>query len=404
MLTVVLALVLVVVALFFVLRHKQYKDLPPYEPGVIPYLGYALEFGKNPLKVATALYKKHGEVFTIKVLGERITFLASPEGHKLFLKSSDKELDQTEPYKFAVPIFGPGVIYGCDLERRLQQVKFLRGSLKTDKMLSYVNPIIEEAEAYFGKWGEKGEIDLRDALSELIILTASRCLMGSEIRNTLFEEVAELFHDLDQGLTTLSLFWPNAPTPKHRKRDKARLEMARLFGGVMRERRKHPEVVHEDVLQMLMNATYRDGTELTEEEVGGLMIALLFAGQHTSSITSTWTGLLLLHHPKHLERVLEEQERVLKEEGELNYKSLQKMKYLENSIKEALRMYPPLIFLMRKLTVDKKFKNYTLPKGDTLFLSPALSGRIESIYKKPDEFNPERFLGEHPEDEKEFSW
>lgn len=43
-----------------------------------------------------------------------------------------------------------------------------------------------------------------------------------------------------------------------------------------------------------MDAQYKDGRKLTEQEVGGMMIALLFAGQHTSSITSAWTGLLLL--------------------------------------------------------------------------------------------------------------
>jgi hypothetical protein len=32
------------------------------------------------------------------------------------------------------------------------------------------------------------------------------------------------------------------------------------------------------------------GRQLTEDEITGLLIAVLFAGQHTSSITSAWTG------------------------------------------------------------------------------------------------------------------
>jgi hypothetical protein len=35
----------------------------------------------------------------------------------------------------------------------------------------------------------------------------------------------------------------------------------------------------------------------TPGQITGLMVALLFAGQHTSSITSTWTVLHLLHNP-----------------------------------------------------------------------------------------------------------
>ena len=40
-----------------------------------------------------------------------------------------------------------------------------------------------------------------------------------------------------------------------------------------------------------------DGRELSEDEITGMLIAVLFAGQHTSSITSTWTSLELFTHP-----------------------------------------------------------------------------------------------------------
>lgn len=35
------------------------------------------------------------------------------------------------------------------------------------------------------------------------------------------------------------------------------------------------------------------GRALTEEEITGLLIAVLFAGQHTSSITTSWTGIFM---------------------------------------------------------------------------------------------------------------
>ncbi len=35
------------------------------------------------------------------------------------------------------------------------------------------------------------------------------------------------------------------------------------------------------------------GRQLTEEEITGLLIAVLFAGQHTSSITTSWTGIFM---------------------------------------------------------------------------------------------------------------
>ena len=76
---------LVTIVLLFILHHKtkwshlnKYKNLPPFERG-LPVVGHALTFGKNPLAFADDQYKKLGPVYTIEVLGKRMTFLVGPE-------------------------------------------------------------------------------------------------------------------------------------------------------------------------------------------------------------------------------------------------------------------------------------------------------------------------------------
>ena len=90
---------------------------------------------------------------------------------------------------------------------------------------------------YLARWGESGEINILDALSELTILTASRCLHGDDVRETMFEDVARIYHDLDKGVTPLSFFFPNAPTTAHKMRDAARVEMVELFSKVFHHSR-----------------------------------------------------------------------------------------------------------------------------------------------------------------------
>ena len=46
-----------------------------------------------------------------------------------------------------------------------------------------------------------GQVDLFQLFAELVIMTASRCLLGEEIRAKLDESVADLYHDLDRGFT-----------------------------------------------------------------------------------------------------------------------------------------------------------------------------------------------------------
>lgn len=50
-------------------------------------------------------------------------------------------------------------------------------------------------------------------------------------------------------------------------------------------------------LQVFIDSKYKlayNGRYTTDEEITGMLIAVLFAGQHTSSVTCTWTLLSML--------------------------------------------------------------------------------------------------------------
>jgi len=252
--------------------------------------------------------------------------------------------------------------------------------------------IVKETEAFFSSWSQEGEVDLFPTLSELTIMTASRCLLGQEIRETMHSEVAHLYHQLEQGMTPLSFFFPNFPIEVHRQRDKARNEMVKKFSAVINKRLEtgHSQ---EDFLQALIDAKYTDGTTPTAEQIGGLLLALLFAGQHTSSITSAWTGFLIISKASHLIPRLEEEQKaaLATTGGKVTLDSLSRMTLLQNCVKETLRMFPPLIFLMRKVKKPIRYKNYIIPEGEIIVSAPPVGHRISSIFKNPDQFDPDRF-------------
>merc|ERR1711862_291398 len=67
------------------------------------------------------------------------------------------------------------------------------------------------------------------------------------------------------------------------------------------------------------------------------------------------------------------------------------MGYLHDCVRGALRLCPPLCLLMRKVMKDVKFKNYTIPKGDIVVVSPSVSMRLETTFPEADTFCPERY-------------
>jgi sterol 14-demethylase len=309
-------------------------------------------------------------------------------------------LSQNAVYDFTRPVFGPKVVYDAPKKNRQVQLQTAANGLRASRLKQYVSKIEEETRKYLRQnWGESGTVDLLTALSELTILTASRCLHGEDTRGHIFKELQALYHDLDQGLTPVSVFWPDAPTQAHRKRNAARKQMVQLFSKVIRERRENPSRSDgTDILGLFMDIKYKDGTPITEEEVTGLLIALLFAGQHTSCITSTWTSLFIDNDPVVLAKVMEEQDKVLgvdNRDAKLEFEHLQQMEYLHNCMREALRMCPTFIMILRRAERDVRInvgnQSYTIPKGDFVCVSPTVSMRLKSTFPDPDTYDPDRF-------------
>ena len=405
------AVLVVVIGLILLFGSRRPKNAPPLAHIGLPVVGNYLEFAKNPVNFIKSCVKKYGYVYTVPMMHKNLTFLIGPEAHAPFFKLTDDYMSQNEVYGFMKPVFGPNVVYDAEPKKRTQQMQHMANGLRTQRLKTYAAKIEKEAIAYLKRWGQSGEVDILDALSELTIMSASRCLHGDEVRENMFDEVARIYHDLDKGITPLSFFFPNAPIPAHWKRDKAKQEMVSLFSKVIRQRRESGKDTSEntDILQVFMDLEYKDGGVLLDSEIVGLLIALLFAGQHTSSITSTWTLMFLLFHPRCLQEVLKEQEAVMpSSNAPLDFDALAKMEYLQNCIKEALRLHPPLIMLMRMAKQDIETtcdgKKFIIPKGDIVVTSPAVSGRIPSVFANPDSFEPERFGPDRNEQKTPFAY
>lgn len=369
-----------------------------------------------------------------------MTFLIGPQAQELFFKANDDQLSQDECYHFMTAVFGPDVVYDAPKRKRQVQFQTMANGLRTSRMKTYVGKIQYETIQYLkdhwnattnvnanangGDVGCGGTVNLYKALSELTILTASRCLHGDDVREHMFKELQMLYHDLDEGLTPLTVLWSTAPTPAHLKRNKARQQLVELFRTVIQQRREHPEKSDgTDILSLFMEIVYKDGTKITEEEVTGLLIALLFAGQHTSCTTSTWTMLWMLHTPHILQRVLDEQERILQQQPQqqpqttttstdttppsststlsLDLDAINQMEILHNCMREALRLCPTFIMLLRKALQDLKVvvdgKTMVIPKGDLVVVSPTVSMRLNSTFPKADTFDPDRYGPEREE-------
>lgn len=372
------------------LARARPPSSPPQLSGALPLVGHMVEFSRNPFALLMRAREEGGEVVEFQLINQKVVMLTGPSANEAFFRAPDDQLCRREAYKVMTPIFGKGVVFDAPLPRMNRQLNMVMPMLRDQVMRTYPPIIAEETRRLIAGWGERGEIDLLELMKELTIYTSTRCLIGDEFRSGITREFFKLFHALEEGIHPLAYLWPSAPTPKFRRRDAARARLQRLIEGLMarRERLADPP---RDGLQMLIEATYEDGSHLTANELTGVLVALIMAGHHTSAGTATWILVELLRNPQLYGRVRDEIDAVTWEAPELTYPMLREMSDLGAVVKETLRLHPPLIFLFRKVLRDFEYNGYVVPTGALLCATPAVSHRLPEVFADPERFDPDRY-------------
>jgi len=375
---------------------------PPLVSGALPLIGHGLGFVRGTIPLLFRAFEEHGEVSALRVGPRRMVALIGPDAHEAVFRARDNQLSASKAYSFMTPVFGRGIAYDAPPERMDQQLKMLLGALKDRRMRSYSSGILDEVERSTASFGDEGEIDVVDYFRRLTMYTSTRCLIGHEFRERMTDEFAVLYDALERSITPLAFLSARLPIPSFRRRDEARTRLARMISAIVSERRKSGKE-GEDFLQTLMEARYPDGKTNTDEEITGLLLAAIFAGHHTSSVTAAWTLVELLQNPSYLVRVLAELARVHPDGAPIDYASLRQVDVTENAVKEALRLHPPLVLLVRVVEQDFAFRDWLLPRGTWLLLSPLVAHRMDGVFPDPERFDPDRFAPPREEDKRETS-
>ncbi|MDB4991228.1 MAG: Cytochrome 51 [Myxococcaceae bacterium] len=376
---------------------------PKRTSGGYPVVGHAIEFATDCLGLLWRAYQEHGEVSALKVFNKDIVLFTGPRAQEAMYRQPDDVLSPNEAYEIMVPVFGKDVVYDASPERMGEQFGMLRPALQDKRMRTYGEIIAEETRRAVEEWGESGEVCLVEFCAQLTNFTSTHCLIGREFRENMSEEFAKVYYDLECGVTPASYIHANLPLPSVWRRDKARIRLVEMIGEIVQARRDSGRE-GEDFLQTLMNAEYKDGTKLSDHEVTGMLLAAMFAGHHTSSVTTAWTLIELLQHPDYLDRVMEELHRVYPEGADVTFQSLRQIPLTEYAVKEALRLHPPLYILLRSVMSTFEYDGYVFPKGTWIANSPWVSHRIPGVFSEPEKFDPDRFAPGREEDKKQFTF
>jgi cytochrome P450 len=141
----------------------------------------------------------------------------------------------------------------------------------------------------------------------------------------------------------------------------------------------------DDVLALMLQSRYEDGSPMTRAEIADELITLLAAGHETTATTLAWAVERLQRHPVLLGRLADE----------LDDGSDQ---LLNATILEIQRTRPVIDVTFRQVTAPAlTLGPWTLPHGQTIVASIGLLHADEAVFPDARRFDPDRFLSRSPD-------
>lgn len=356
---------------------RQRSGEPPLIRGFIPYVGVAVAFGKRATAFVQRCQAKHGDVFTLFIAGDRMTFVLDPLSAPAVLKAkplsfhpvSDGILDRA--FKL------PNVRNKLDLEEieALGRTRLRGGQLKalSSNMGRRLDALIPEAVS--DAWEDA---QLYQLVWDIMFRAGTEALFGS---GTVSPELRADFETFDRHFPLLVAGLPR-PLVKAGHEALDRLSRAKLPGH-------NPSCWIRD-RQPIIDA-------LPESERGRMRLPALWA-IHANTIPSTfWSLYWLLRHPDGLAAVLAEINEHSTEGRGPEVSDLDKLQVLDSAIREALRLSSGSLAVREVLedfALETEGGTHQVRKGDRVCLAPFITHRDPDVFEDPLEYKFDRFYAD----------
>ena len=352
-------------------------------------LGTTLSYIRNPYGFFERSVRRYGQPFGCHTMGGPLVLSGRPEDVRDIFRADPMIF---EPWNTDVlkPVLGSNSVILTSGTKHREYRKLLVPPFHGQRMRSYAQSMASAAHDCASKWHEGEDFrayNFTQSVSLEVILDTVFGVTDPVVRSRLKALLPELLN-LGNGLPMFLKFLRLPVVPSWRRFTAVRKETNELIGQLIRDRASSDDR-GDDILSMLLEAEYDDGSRMDELEVRDQLLSILSAGHETTAIAMAWTLYWLHRHPEKLNRLLGDISE-LAPTGDPE--ALTQIPYLDAVVNESLRIHPVLPDLARKLSQDAELMGCKLKAGTAVGAVAFLTHRDPEIYEEPDEWIPERFL------------
>jgi cytochrome P450 len=356
-----------------------------------PALFNMLEFGFAPRRFARRHARRYGRAYSVQSVGARFLFTADPT-HVRRIFSADPSTFSSFSAVSLRNIFGPRSVLLTSGPTHTRQRKLLAPPINGARLRAFGATMQQIADHHVDRLEQGQSLRAVDLATEFTLDVIVRTVFGVE-REDAARDLKQLLSKLVHTIPPVALFVPRLQDPwfpPWARYQRLRHEFHQWMNRHIAQRRREL-ARREDVLSLLLQTRYEDGSELEADEICDQLVTLLLAGHETTALTLA-TCLNRLHrHPE----VLDELQRELSQES--TPEAVQRLPYLSAVIDETLRIDPIVTDVARVPTANYLLEDDLLvtPKQVILVLIEALH-HDPALYPEPERFRPQRFLAQRP--------
>jgi cytochrome P450 len=363
----------------------------------LPLLGSSLKWLTGPTEFLRHRYDKYGEISWTNLFGVRMVSMLGPDCAQFVLLNRDNVFSNEHAWSYFIgPFFHRGVMLLDGDEhrhhRRIMQAAFttqaLRGYLQT------MNPAIEQGIA---QWHPGAGFEIFTALKQLTLDIATQVFMGYRLGDEA-SKLNKAFIDTVRAGT--GLIRRDIPLTRWHKGVAGRRVLEDFFRSQLAHKRRSTD---DDMFSQLCRATTEEGDRFSDDDIVNHMIFLMMAAHDTTTITLTSIFYQLARHPQWQQKL--RQENIALGSRHMAAEHIEQLRGMTLVMKEALRLLPPVPSLPRRVMRDVSYKEFLVPRGSYVSISPSFTHFMPQYWRSPLQFDPLRFSAERREDKVHpFAW
>ncbi|MGH2547982.1 MAG: cytochrome P450, partial [Thermomicrobiales bacterium] len=283
-------------------------------------------------------------------------------------------------------VLGPNSLFGLDEDEHLRARRIVLPPFHGERMGTYADVFEEETLAEMKSWPMDRDFKTTGPMMRITLNSILRTVFGAQgedleiLRKGLPRWVRHGAMITVSPLLRMNL-GPMSPWGRHLAH---RREYDAVVQRLIDTCRRDPKLAERtDVLALLVQARYEDGSEMTLEEIADQLLTILTAGHETTAGSLAWAIERLRRHPQLLAE--------LTEEAHAGGNELRLA-----TVTEVQRIRPVILGAFRCVMKPFELGEWLLPPGSAVTVDTKALHNNPQLFPDPERFSPKRFVGEKP--------